>query len=133
MNQNISTPYLAFLRRLLVFSAILGIIATGFYFLVPSKYITPALPFLFVFFIAVTLAGYYFLLRSIGKAFITFVNYYLLVTVLKLFLFIGAVFLYMFLNRADAVPFAISFLLLYLFYMIFEVVDLVKEFKASRD
>jgi hypothetical protein len=130
MNLKISTPYLTFLRRLLVFSAILGMIATGFYFLVPSKYITPALPFLFVFFIAVTLAGYYFILRSAGKAFITFINYYLVVTVLKLFLFIGVIFLYLFLNKADAAPFAISFLILYLFYMVFEVVNLVLLFKS---
>jgi len=130
MNLNTSTPYFAFLRRLLVFSAILGIVATGLYFLLPLKYISPALPFLFIFFIAVTLAGYYFLLRSTGKAFITFVNYYLVITVIKLFLFIGVIFLYLILNRADAVSFAISFLILYLFYLVFEVVNLVLQFKS---
>lgn len=130
MNLNASTPYLAFLRRLLVFSAILGIIATSLYFLLPLKFISPALPFLFVFFIVVTLAGYYFLLRSTGKTFITFVNYYLVITVIKLFLFIGVIFLYLILNRADAVPFAISFLILYLFYLVFEAVNLVLQFKS---
>ena len=132
MNPDNSSPYLTFLRRILIFSAILGIIATGFYFLVPAKYITPALPFLFVFFIAVTLASFYYLLRSTGKAFITFVNYYLLITLLKLFLFIGVIFLYMFLNKPDAAPFAISFLVLYFLYMVFEVVNMVWHFKATQ-
>jgi hypothetical protein len=132
MNSTSSAPYISFLFRLLVYSAILGIIATAIYFLVPAKYITPALPFLFAFFMAVTLTGYYFLLRSTRKSFATFVNLYLLVTVLKLFLFIGVIFLYMFLNKHDAARFAVSFLLLYLAYMVFEVVNLVMHFKATR-
>ena len=132
MNTHKSSPYLTFLRRLLVFSAVLGIIAAGFCFLVPSKYITPSLPFIFIFFIGITLVSFYFLLRSSAKAFITFINYYLLITVLKLLLYIGVIFLYMFLNKADAAPFAISFLILYFLYMVFEVVYLVLYFKATQ-
>jgi predicted neutral ceramidase superfamily lipid hydrolase len=129
---NNSSGYLTFLSRILIFSLILGLLATGIAFLAPSRFITPALPYLFVFFIAVTLTGYYFILRSANTKFIKFINTYLLVTVVKLFLFIGVIFFYLLTNRQDAAPFAISFLVLYLCYMIFEVVNLVSFFKSSR-
>ena len=132
MNPDKSSVYLTFLRRLLIYSAILGIIAAGFWFFAPSKYITPVLPFIFIFFIGITLISFYYLLRSSSKAFITFINYYLLITVLKLFLFIGVIFLYMYLNKADAAPFAISFLVLYFLYMVFEVGYLVLYFKSTQ-
>jgi hypothetical protein len=129
---NTSSGYLTFLRRILVFSFILGILATGMALLAPARYTTPALPWLFVFFIGVTLTGYYFILRSAKTRFIKFINAYLLVTVVKLFLFIGVIFLYLLHNRQDAAAFAISFFVLYLCYMIFEVVNLVSYFKSSQ-
>ena len=92
MEWNKSSGYFIFLRRILVFSIVLGLIAIVVRFLVPSQYITPALPWLFLFFIAVTLAGYYFIFRSVDKKFIRFINSYILVTVVKLFLFIGVIF-----------------------------------------
>jgi hypothetical protein len=129
---NNSSEYLTFLRRVLVFSLFLGFLAVGTSLLAPAKYITPALPWLFVFFLAVTLAGYYFLLRSARVKFIRFVNTYLLVTVVKLFLFVGVIFIYLLNNRQDAAAFAISFFILYFCYMIFEVVNLVSFFKSSK-
>ena len=132
MEWNNSKDYLTFIRRILVFSVILGLIATVLRFLVPAHYITPALPWLFVFFIVVTMAGYYFILRSSNTKFIRFINSYLLVTVVKLFIFIGVIFLYLLNNRQDAAAFAISFFILYFCYMIFEVVNLVSFFKSSK-
>ena len=132
MKWNSTSGYLTFLRRILIFSIILGLVATCIGFLAPARAITPALPYLFVFFIAVTLTGYYFILRSARTKFIRFINSYLLVTVVKLFLFIGIIFFYLFHNRQDAAPFAISFFVLYLCYMIFEVVNLVSFFKSSQ-
>ena len=132
MQWNSSSGYLTFLRRILIFSIVLGLFATGIGFLVPSRFITPTLPWLFVFFFAVTLAGYYFILHSANTKFIRFINSYLLVTVVKLFLFIGVIFLYLFHNRQDAAQFAISFFILYLCYMTFEVVNLVSYFKSLQ-
>jgi hypothetical protein len=127
-----SSGYLTFLRRIFVFSIVLGLLATGIHFLAPEEIFTPALPWLFVFFLGTTLAGYYFILRSAQRKFIRFINVYLLVTVVKLFLFIGVIFLYLLNNRQDAAPFAISFFILYLCYMIFEVVNLVSYFKSLQ-
>ena len=132
MKWNSSSVYRIFLRRILIFSFILGLLAACIGFLVPARTMTPALPYLFVFFIAVTLTGYYIIIRSDRTKFIKFINSYLLVTVIKLFLFVGLIFIYLLHNRQDAAPFAFSFLVLYLCYTIFEVVNLISFFKSSQ-
>jgi hypothetical protein len=132
MKWNPTSGYLSFLRSILLFSFVLGLIATGLAFWAPARFITPALPWLFLFFLGSTLAGYYFILHAVNTKFIRFINTYLLVTVVKLFVFIGILFLYLWNNREDAAPFAIAFFILYLCYMIFEVVNLVSYFKSIQ-
>ena len=129
----VTSPFLDFLKRLLLFSIIPGMIASGLYFILPSKFITPALPFLFAFFIAATLTGYYFLMRSVEKKFIRFLNAYLLYTTVKLILYSTVMIVYIFLHKQDALPFGITFFLLYLCYTIFEVVSLVSYSKRGEE
>ncbi len=126
------THYIDFLKKILVFSLILGVIAFGVGCFLPSRVITPVLPFLFLFFISVTLIGYYLLIKAAKKLFIKFLNYYLLITTLKLFLFIGVLVGYIMLNKGDAAPFGISFFILYLLYSIFEVVSLVSYSRSLK-
>lgn len=132
MKWNISPAYINFLKRILIFTVVLGAMATVIRLMVPARFITPALPWLFLFFIGVTITGYYFIIRTTTAKFIRFINSYLLVMVIKLFLFVGVIFLYLLNNRQDAAAFAISFFVLYLCYMIFEVVSLVSYFKSSK-
>jgi len=117
--------FIDFLRKLVIFSVILSFIAIGLVILIPKTSITPALPYLFIFFLAITLISYYILIKAAQKKFIRFLNYYLLTTTVKLVLFIAVLMTYIMLNRKDAVPFALSFFLLYLCYTIFEVVFIV--------
>jgi hypothetical protein len=117
--------FIDFLRKLVIFSVILSFITIGLSFLIPKTDITPVLPWLFIFFLAITLISYYILINAAQKKFIRFLNYYLLTTTVKLVLFIAVLMTYIMLNRKDVVPFALSFFLLYLCYTIFEVVSIV--------
>jgi len=132
METQINSVYLSLLKRLLIFSLLLGSIAAVFYFILPEKFITPTLPFLFSFFIAVTLISSYLLIRSSQKKFIRYLNVYLLTTVLRLFLYVAVMVTYILLNKSDIIPFSISFFILYLFYTVFEVVWLVSFSKTGR-
>lgn len=127
-----NSVYLSLLKRLLIFSLILGSVTALLFFLLPEKCISPTLPFLFIFFIAVTLVSSYILIRSSQKKFIRYLNVYLLTTVIKLFLYIAIMITYILLNKADILPFSISFFILYLCYTIFEVVWLVSFSKTGR-
>ena len=124
--------YLDFLRRLIIFSVILSFVAFGAALILPRNYMTPVLPYLYLFFIAVTLISYYILIRAANLKFIRFLNYYLLLTVIKLFLFIAVLVIYLMLNKNDAVPFVLSFFLLYLCYTIFEVIEIISYSKILK-
>ena len=132
METPVNSAYLSLLKRLLIFSLILGSIAALLFFLLPSKVITPTLPFLFPFFIAVTLISSYLLIKSSQKKFLKYLNVYLLTTVIRLFLYVAVMVTYILLNKPDLIPFSITFFILYLCYTIFEVVWLVSFSKTGR-
>ena len=132
METQINSVYLSLLKRLLIFSLIIGSVAALLFFLLPSEFITPALPFLIPFFISVTLISSYLLIRSAQKKFLKYLNVYLLTTIARLFLYIAVMVTYILLNKHDILPFSISFFILYLCYTIFEVVWLVSFPKTGR-
>ena len=126
------SAYIKYLRELLIFSAILGSIALILLFILPKTYFSPALPFLFVFFIAASLLSFYYLLRSTNKRFIKFVNTFLLTIIVKLFFYATVMITYALINRSDAIPFMLSFFILYLCYTIFESASIIKYTQPSN-
>lgn len=110
-----------------MFSILVAALATLFLFLLP-QYASPALPFIVLFFFVITLFTIFIVLRDdVGKNGKRFVSSYMLSRVIKLFsclLFLG---IYMLANRADALRFCISFLVIYFLYSVFEVFILKKE------
>lgn len=114
--------YFDFLKKLLIYSCILaiaGFLAASF---LPESYITPALPYLFFFFISVTLIVHLILLKVSQKKGSGFINFFMLLTFGKLLFFLTIILIYALLNRADAVKFILSFFVLYVFFTAFEVV-----------
>ncbi len=120
------SPYLTYLRNLLVFSGILAAIALIIMFVVPKPILSPALPFVFIFFISASLLSFYYLLKSASGRYIRFVNTFLLTIVVKLFIYAGVMVAYALVNRRDAIPFMLGFFILYLCYTVFEAVSIIK-------
>lgn len=91
-------------------------------------YASPALPFVVLFFCIITLFTIYIVLRDDkGKAEKLFVSNYMLSRIIKLFSCLLFLIIYVLLNKADAIRFAIAFLIIYFAYSIFEVMILRKE------
>jgi len=124
--------YAEFLRKLLIFTLLVGLAAFLIAFMIPSQYISPALPFLFFFFFSVTLIVHLILVRVSEKKAPGFINYFMLLTFGKLIFFLTIILIYALTNRNDAVPFIISFFLLYVFYTAFEVVLSLAYIKTKR-
>lgn len=122
--------YLAFIKRLFIFTLILAVAVTGITYLLPASYITPTLPYLFVFFFSATLLVHYVLLQVAMKKVSSFVNYFMLLTFGKLIFFLSIVMAYALLRREDAAQFIIAFFVLYLFFTIFEVTQSLSLSKA---
>jgi len=120
-----------FILNLSVFSVILGLITYVLTFLLPSKYFSPALPFLFPFFFSTTLIIYFFLAKSGAKS-NSFINRFMLATFFKLMVYMSVLIIYVLMYKEDAIPFIISFFILYLGYTIFEVISILKYQKIEK-
>ena len=122
--------YLNFLKRIIIFSVAFALICFTVGYFLPAEYITPALPYLFLFFLSITLVVHYVLFKASEKRFSKFTTYFMLATFLKLMLYIAVLLIYVLLNRSDAIPFIITFFILYIFYTVFEVISILSYSKS---
>lgn len=120
-----------FLRKLIIFTLIIGAAGYGIVQFVPDEYITPTLPFLLVFFFSVTILVHYTLMLVSRKRTMQFSNYFMLLTFGKLIFFLSIILVYFLLYRDDVLPFAIAFFVLYILFTVFEVVHSLALSKAN--
>jgi hypothetical protein len=114
-----------FIRSLVIFSSILALAGMILLFLVP-KLLSPAIPWLLLLFFAITFAVFFFGMKSGNEKISRFVNYYLITSMLKMFLLLIITAIYIYLKREDAIRFSVSLLIMFFSYLVFEVVWLLK-------
>lgn len=121
----------SYAKYLLFVTIALGILVLALFLMLPKTWFSPSLPFLFIFYYACSLLSFILLSRSLEKKFNRFVSVFMLTTTVKLFLFIAIMIIYAFINRKDAVSFLLNFFILYLFYTVFEVTQIIRLTKSS--
>ena len=109
-------------RNFMLFTILIGIASYALTFILPENYITPALPYLILFFFSINLLVHLRLRKAEEKKIRRFVSSYMLFTFLRFFLYLIVILAYAFINRPDAIPFIITF---FIFYMIFSVYELI--------
>ena len=120
-------PIRKFSFRIILFSVIIAGLSLLFQWLCPQL-ATPALPFIVLFFFAMTLFTMYIVLRSEdGQNGKRFVSAYMISRTVKILSCLLFLFLYIFLNKEDSIRFAIAFMVIYFLFAIFEIVVLKKE------
>ncbi|MCB2220933.1 MAG: hypothetical protein KQI35_11105 [Bacteroidetes bacterium] len=124
--------YYVFLKKLIVYTLILGALGYGIAYFLPKEFITPTLPFLYVFFFSATMIIHYILLRVSQKKTSGFINYFMLLTFGKLIFFLTIILVYALVFRDDAIPFIISFFILYFFFTLFEIIQSLKHNKSGK-
>lgn len=122
-----------FIKKLFLFTIILALIGFALSFVLPPAFLTPTLPYLYVFFFAVTLLVHYALIKVAEKRAASFINYFMLLTFGKLIFFLSIVLLYALIRREDAAPFIITFFILYMFFTVFEVTQSLSITKSLRE
>ncbi len=120
----------SFLIRLLGLSFFIEIIALGWFYAMPKEWVSPTLPVLPVFFMAVTYIIHKSFMHSMGRNMRQFVTRYMLITTIKLLSFLSILLIYGLMYRNDAKQFILSFLILYLIYSAFEATAVIKLGKA---
>jgi len=101
-------------------------------YLIPPDFVSPALPYLFLLFFLVTLIIHYILLNATDKRHSKFVNYFMLTTFLKLVFYMAILIIYALINKSDAIPFIISYFVLYLAFTTFEIVSFYNQSKNTQ-
>lgn len=127
---NVRDTLLRFVKSVVITTVIMVIIGMIFYSLAPAEYYSPAFPFLLAFFMLASIVVYYFMLKSIEKRPARFVNTFMLTTMAKLFIYLGAMITYALLNREEAMSFIVTFFIMYIVYTIVEVSALLR---VNRD
>ena len=88
-------------------------------------------PFIVCFFFIVSIVVYFLSERAKKKDMRKFANFYMVATVIKLVVYLTIIFVYTMNFKEDGKRFAITFLVYYLIYSIFETYKLVKKEKKS--
>ena len=116
-----------FARVLTFFSVAMLLVGLVIYFWVPKIPITPAFPYIVLFFYGFTLYIFRILNNAKENRLSRFANVFMLVNFSKLILFTIIILLYAYLNRSDAIPFIATFFINYIFYSAFEIISLLKK------
>lgn len=116
------SKYIDFLKKLMIFTIVLAIVGYIVSLFLPGKYISPTLPFLYLFFFSSTAIVHQVLLKISVEKPASFTNYFMLLTFGKLIFYLTIILVYSLLIREDSVRFIITFFILYVFYTVFEVV-----------
>ncbi len=124
--------YISFLKKTLIFSAIIAVVAFVTAFFLPDNLVTPAMPFLLLFFVSISLITHYMVIKSFAKRMSQFANFFMISIFVKLLLYIAIIVVYAILNPKDLLPFVITFFVFYLFYTLFELVEILKVQKAQK-
>lgn len=116
-----------FTRGFTTFSVIILLISLSIYLWVPSIRITPAFPYIVLFYYALTMLIFRMLDNAKKKKTSKFANTYMLTNFGKLILFTVIIFVYAYYNRIDAIPFIITFFIYYLLFTTYEVIALINK------
>jgi hypothetical protein len=126
LSDQLSRYFKDFLKKTGIIAIILFAVYLLLFYLIPVKYISPAIPVIIVFFAILTTSVFYYQIKASLKRTSKFVNFFLLATALKLLLFLTLVVIYSLLNKADAANFILSFFITYVTFSVFEVIQLLK-------
>lgn len=112
-----------------VLSLIVGLLGTILYLTVFKAYYLSVLPLVLVFFYLITNLVHGYLLKISAKSGSGFTSKYMAISFLKMFFYLAAAIVFVILNRDQAKPFIVNFLLLYIVYTVFEVNEFLKVVK----
>ena len=119
------SSYFIFLKKLLIFTIVVGLAGYVVFFILPVQFYTPAYPFLVAFFFALTSIVHYILQKAVVRRPARFVNQFMLTTFLKLLFVLIVMVIYALVRPGDAIRFIITYFCLYILFTTFEVISIL--------
>jgi hypothetical protein len=121
-----------FIKRIIIFSAFISAISYFLYhFFIPQFYLR-IFPFLIIFFLATSIIVHFILTKAGKQQIRKFSTFYLGSISAKLLIYIIFITIYVLVDKSTAVPFLITFLILYFFFTFFETYSLLNDLKKQQ-
>lgn len=121
-----------FISGIAIISLLLTLIGWLIFSQFIPEYYLPVLPFLLVFFIAISISVHAFQLQQANNNMAKFARNNMLVTFLKLILYSAVAVIYFVFDSKNAKVFFICFVLFYLIFTVFEVTSLIRVTSANK-
>ncbi len=118
--------------QLIIFTIIVAILSAALFLTLLKEYYFQIFPLSVIIFFALTLLFFFLIVKRGENNPNKFVRMFLLSTTIKIFTLLIYLTGYLLYDRSEAVPFLISFLVLYLIFTIFEVFSAVRISKTHR-
>lgn len=129
--KNIKVP--KYVSRLIIFSVVIAGLVVLAQQLLPAQYVSPALPYIVLFFFVVTLFTLYVVLRdSARRESRKFVSGYMVSRIVKFMSCLLFLLIYFIVNKEDRWNFAFSFCIIYFLFAVFEVIAMKMENDALQ-
>lgn len=120
-------------KKLIILSLLIVVITLALSYLIPTPLISYSWPFIILFFLAVSLMVYRFLLKNSKGNHGKFINAFLLTTTVKLLLYLAIILIYSLLNRGDAIGFIITFFSYYMIFTVYEIISILKFLRKTEN
>ncbi len=121
-----------FIKNLVIFTLIIAAIQYLVSMQIDPKWISSSWPFVILFFLAFTILMHRYLLKSTEGNPKKFVFAFLMITTVKILLYLGVILVYVLLNRVDAVAFIIIFFVNYFLFTGFELSVIMKMLNKAK-
>ena len=121
--------YKKFVFKLIVFSLVLFAIGTVLFYTVLQSYYLPIFPISLAFFVLITLFFHWFILKGGQSRMAAFAKIFMVSNMVRLFIYVIFIAVYLYFFREHAKPFLLCFLFLYFSFTMFEIVAVLRDLK----
>jgi hypothetical protein len=121
--------FFKFIKKLALYTLIVGLIAFIAAFYLPDKFVSPALLYIVIFFFVISALTYYLAIKAFSHKTSRYANFFMITVFAKLMLYVTIIIIYAFVNAGDIVSFILTFFIVYFLFTIFETVEI---FKAQK-
>jgi len=124
--------FIDFLYKLAILTIIVILIAVLTFKFLFEKYYLGIFPFVLLFFVATTIIVHYRLVRANRYGPGKFTRAFLTYTGVKMLLNLIFILVYVLVDKVNAIPFVVGFLILYIIFTVFEIVTILKHLRKSK-
>lgn len=114
-----------FLVKILIFILIISLIASALFATILKMFYLCAFPYLVLLIAIVTTIGHLWVVKASDQNTMKFTTTFMASVTLKLMIYLFFMLIYLLIDRSEAITFVITFMILYILFTIFEVVQVL--------